>query len=98
LPSFRCWRLRPLLPLPRRTRDYTPATPGWTIPANRPASGMATGGAEAFLDFVERRVQPLVRQRWPVDRSRETLKPSIPTHNPENGLPISDEIELTLAL
>lgn len=60
-------------PLPRRTRDYTPATPGWTIPANRPASGMATGGAEAFLDFVERRVQPLVRQRWPVDRSRETL-------------------------
>jgi len=33
-----------------------------------------------------------------VDRSRETLKPSIPTHNPGNGLPISDEIELTLAL
>jgi ribosomal protein S18 acetylase RimI-like enzyme len=33
-----------------------------------------------------------------VDRSRETLKPSIPTHNPETGLPISDEIELSLAL
>ena len=33
-----------------------------------------------------------------VDRSRETLKPSIPTHNPENGLPITDEIELSLAL
>jgi GNAT superfamily N-acetyltransferase len=33
-----------------------------------------------------------------VDRSRETLKPSIPTHNPDNGLPISDEIELSLAL
>ncbi|WP_307003240.1 alpha/beta hydrolase [Sphingomonas sp. SORGH_AS_0879] len=60
-------------PLSRRTRDYTPATPGWTIPANRPASGMATGGAEAFLDFVERQVKPLVRQRWRVDRSRETL-------------------------
>jgi len=60
-------------PLPRRTRDYTPATPGWTIPANRPASGMATGGAEAFLDFVERQVKPLVRRRWRVDRSRETL-------------------------
>lgn len=60
-------------PLPRRTRDYTPATPGWTIPANRPASGMTTGGAEAFLDLVERQVQPLVRQRWRVDRSRETL-------------------------
>ena len=33
-----------------------------------------------------------------VDRSRETLKPSIPTHNPDNGLPIRDEIELSLAL
>jgi ribosomal protein S18 acetylase RimI-like enzyme len=33
-----------------------------------------------------------------VDRSRETLKPSIPTHNPDTGLPISDEIELSLAL
>ncbi len=33
-----------------------------------------------------------------VARSRETLKPSIPTHNPENGLPITDEIELSLSL
>ena len=33
-----------------------------------------------------------------VDRARETLKPSIPTHNPETGLAISDEIELSLAL
>jgi ribosomal protein S18 acetylase RimI-like enzyme len=33
-----------------------------------------------------------------VDRSRETLKPSIPTHNPDTGLPISDEIELSLSL
>ena len=59
--------------LARRTRDYTPATPGWTSPANRPASGLATGRAEAFLDLVERRIQPLVRQGWRVDRSRETL-------------------------
>jgi GNAT superfamily N-acetyltransferase len=33
-----------------------------------------------------------------VDRSRETLKSSIPTHNRNNGLPICDEIELSLAL
>ncbi len=33
-----------------------------------------------------------------VDRSRETVKPSIPSHNPVNGLPISDELELSLAL
>lgn len=64
-------------PLERRVRDYTPATPGWTIPATMPAtmpaSGAKTGGAEAFLDLVERQVQPLVRERWRVDRSRETL-------------------------
>jgi ribosomal protein S18 acetylase RimI-like enzyme len=33
-----------------------------------------------------------------VDRLRETLKPEIPTHNPDNGLPISDEIELSMTL
>jgi hypothetical protein len=33
-----------------------------------------------------------------VDRARETLKPSIPSHNPVNGLPISDELELSLVL
>ncbi|MDR6145786.1 putative alpha/beta superfamily hydrolase [Sphingomonas sp. SORGH_AS870] len=59
--------------LQRRARDYTPATPGWTIPANSPGSGWPTGGAEAFLDLVERQVQPFVRQHWRVDRSRETL-------------------------
>ncbi|WP_454279974.1 alpha/beta hydrolase [Sphingomonas sp. Marseille-Q8236] len=60
-------------PLERRVRDYTPATPGWRIPATMPASGLATGGAEAFLDLIEGQVQPLVRQRWRVDLSRETL-------------------------
>ena len=33
-----------------------------------------------------------------VDDARATRKPTIPTHNAENGLPISDEIEMTLAL
>jgi GNAT superfamily N-acetyltransferase len=33
-----------------------------------------------------------------IDRSRETLKPSIPTHNPDNGLPISDEIEMSVTV
>jgi ribosomal protein S18 acetylase RimI-like enzyme len=33
-----------------------------------------------------------------VGRARETLKPSIPTHNPDNGLPISDEIEMAVTL
>jgi predicted alpha/beta superfamily hydrolase len=59
--------------LPRRVRDYTPATPGWTIPAGRPASGLPTGGGEAFLNLLSQRVQPAVRARWHVDPARETL-------------------------
>ena len=38
-----------------------------------------------------------VRERA-IDRWRATLKPTIPTHHPTNGLPIRDEIELSLAL
>lgn len=60
-------------PLPRRVRDYTPATPGWTIPKGQPASGLATGGGEAFLDMVERQVQPLVNRRWRIDPSRRIV-------------------------
>lgn len=60
-------------PLPRRVRDYTPPVPGYHIPAGRPAAGMSTGGSEAFLDLLEKRVMPLVRQRWRIDAARETL-------------------------
>jgi DNA-3-methyladenine glycosylase I len=51
------------------------------------------------LAFYEKRgfVVTEVR-RGAVDRSRESLKPSIPTHNPGNGLPITDEIQLELPL
>ena len=60
-------------PLPRRVRDYTPATPGWTIPQGHPAAGLATGGGEAFLDLVAQRIQPLVAARWRVDPARQTM-------------------------
>jgi ribosomal protein S18 acetylase RimI-like enzyme len=51
------------------------------------------------LEWYERKGFSVVEvRRGAVDRSRETLKPSIPTHSPDNGLPISDEIELSLAL
>jgi GNAT superfamily N-acetyltransferase len=51
------------------------------------------------LAWYERKGFAVVEvRRGAVDRSRETVKPSIPTHNPDNGLPISDEIELSLAL
>ena len=53
-------------------------------------------GAQAWY---ERRGFRVVEVReGAVDRSRETLKPEIPTHNPDNGLPISDEIELAKPL
>ncbi|WP_244442597.1 alpha/beta hydrolase [Azospirillum lipoferum] len=49
---------------PRRARDYTP-------PAAGAPSG--TGGADAFLDFIETEVKPEVERRFRVDRSRQTL-------------------------
>lgn len=59
--------------LARRVFDYTPATPGYRIPAGAPAAGLASGGADAFLDFLGERLQPLVAGRWPVDADRQTL-------------------------
>lgn len=60
-------------PLARRVHDYTPPSPGYVIPAEQPASGLKTGGAEAFLDLLERQVMPCIRKRWRVDQRREAL-------------------------
>lgn len=57
----------------RRVLDYTPVTPGYVIPAGAPAAGLATGGAEAFLDVLRDRIQPLVLQRWGGDPGRQAL-------------------------
>lgn len=48
--------------VPARRRDYTvgPGTPD-------------SGGAEAFLDFLEQEVKPLVEAAHPVDRRRQAL-------------------------
>ncbi len=59
--------------LPRRVLDYTPATPGYAIPAGAPAHGLATGGADAFLDVIEQQVKPFVARRWKVDAGRQAL-------------------------
>lgn len=60
-------------PLARRVFDYTPASPGWAIPAGAPASGLATGGADAFLTLLDRQIEPLVARRWRIDPARRTL-------------------------
>lgn len=59
--------------LARRVLDYTPAAEGWAIPAGAPAAGLATGGADRFLDLIERSVAPAVAKRWPVDAKRRML-------------------------
>lgn len=52
-----------------RTYDYTPPYPG--IPPT--SQGLAQGGADAFLDFIATRVQPLVAGQLPADMGRQTL-------------------------
>lgn len=60
-------------PLKRRVLDYTPAVPGYSIPAGAPASGLPTGGAETFLAFLDQSVRPIVQSRWAIDPRRQTL-------------------------
>jgi uncharacterized protein len=48
-----------------RTLDLTPA-----VGANPPSG---TGGAEAFLRFIERELKPDIAARFKIDRTRETL-------------------------
>lgn len=59
--------------LARRVLDYTPDARGYRIPAGAPASGLATGGADAFIAFLRTDVQPMVVSRWHVDPKRQTL-------------------------
>ncbi len=59
--------------LPRRVYDYTPATPGWSIPAGAPAAGLRTCGGDAFLDFVAERLRPELARRWKIDPRRQAL-------------------------
>lgn len=60
-------------PLPRRVLDYTPSAPRYAIPAGAPAHGLAIGGADAFLTFMERGVVPRIAGRWRIDPARRTV-------------------------
>lgn len=57
----------------RRARDFTPAVPGYSIPQGTPGHGLPTGGADSFLDFLERDVRPLIERRWPTASKRQTI-------------------------
>lgn len=49
-----------------RRRDYTVAT-------GKPDQPADEGGADRFLDFIEREVKPLIEARHPIDRSRQAI-------------------------
>ncbi len=55
-----------------RRRDYTIAAPGLSGDGVTNSEG-EQGGADAFLDFLEQEVKPLVAQRHPVDAESQAL-------------------------
>lgn len=58
-----------VLNLDARTHDYTPPAPG---PA-QDERGRREGGADAFLDFIDATVRPLVADATPINGGRQTL-------------------------
>ncbi|VCU72463.1 Ferri-bacillibactin esterase BesA [Pigmentiphaga humi] len=62
-----------------RAYDYTPPSPGADAPTGAPGDPAASrrarpgGGADIFLDFIERQLKPVIAARYPVDARRATL-------------------------
>lgn len=54
-----------------RTEDYTPPAPDLT--ATGDPSGHPQGGADRFLDFIEKELKPALAEDFRIDPSRETL-------------------------
>jgi len=61
-----------LFDVPGRYLDLTTPVPGGV---SSPSGGppMKTGGADAFLSFIEQKVKPAVEQRISIDRSQQAL-------------------------
>lgn len=55
-----------------RTYDYTPLVPGLAEQVD-PLTGQPSGGVEAFLDLLTRRMRPMVAAVAPIDPARQTL-------------------------
>jgi predicted alpha/beta superfamily hydrolase len=54
-----------------RSLDYTPAHD--CKPPCEGVGALGSGGAERFLDFIERELKPLIAREFPVDAQRQTL-------------------------
>lgn len=59
--------------LARCSRDYTPRFDGPAAQEGQPGHGLPTGGADAFLDFIEQRLQPALARDFPVDQTRAAI-------------------------
>lgn len=59
--------------LARRSRDYTPRFEGPVVRPGQPGYGLPTGGADAFLDFIEHEVQPALLRDFPIDTARVAI-------------------------
>ena len=57
----------------RRAMDYTPAVAGYSISKGTPGHGLPTGGADSFLDFLERDIRPQIERRWPIAAEEQTI-------------------------
>lgn len=57
-----------------RTLDYTPDVDRSTLPVRPDGTAWPpTGGADAFLDFVETELKPAIAADFPIDRTRQVL-------------------------
>jgi len=56
-----------------RLYDLTPATDRATLPPTIPAGWGATGGADAFLEFIQQTLKPAIERKVSIDRDRQAL-------------------------
>jgi predicted alpha/beta superfamily hydrolase len=56
-----------------RLYDLTPATDRATLPPTVPAGWGATGGADAFLQFIQQALKPVIERKVSIDKDRQAL-------------------------
>lgn len=54
-----------------RAEDYTPPAPD--LSATGDTSGNPQGGADRFLDFIEKELKPLIADAFPINPARQTI-------------------------
>ncbi|TYP74700.1 alpha/beta hydrolase [Paenibacillus methanolicus] len=58
----------------RRCRDFTMPASGGTLPERPDGRPWPPhGGADDFLDFLERELLPAINEEWPIDKNRQAI-------------------------